>query len=91
MIHEMTEMMMIDMGQYAHGNQPVHHMIYLYNYAGEPWKTQKWAREVMRKLYNAGPDGYCGRRGSGADVGLVCDQCYGVVCRMSGNRPVCHR
>ena len=65
MIHEMTEMMMIDMGQYAHGNQPVHHMIYLYNYAGEPWKTQKWAREVMRKLYNAGPDGYCGDEDQG--------------------------
>lgn len=57
-IHEMAEMEMINMGQYAHGNQPIQHMIYLYNYAGEPWKTQKWARKVMDELYSSTPDGY---------------------------------
>jgi len=59
MIHEMREMQVMDMGQYAHGNQPIQHMVYLYNYAGEPWKTQYWAREIMDKLYSAAPDGYC--------------------------------
>ncbi|MCD7977618.1 MAG: glycoside hydrolase family 92 protein, partial [Tannerellaceae bacterium] len=53
------------MGQYAHGNQPIPHMIYLYNYAGEPWKTQYWAREVMRKMYSSGPDGYPGDEDQG--------------------------
>jgi predicted alpha-1,2-mannosidase len=64
-IHEMTEMVMINMGQYAHGNQPIQHMIYLYNYAGQPWKSQQWARTVMDKLYNSGPDGYCGDEDQG--------------------------
>lgn len=64
-IHEMAEMEMINMGQYAHGNQPIQHMIYLYNYAGEPWKTQKWAREVMDKLYSSTPDGYPGDEDQG--------------------------
>jgi len=64
-IHEMTEMAMANMGQYAHGNQPIQHMIYLYNYAGEPWKTQYHAREVMRKLYNASENGYPGDEDQG--------------------------
>ena len=64
-IHEMTEMAMINMGQYAHGNQPIQHMIYLYNYVGAPWKTQYWAREVMNKLYSSGPDGYPGDEDQG--------------------------
>ncbi|MBP1593471.1 MAG: alpha-mannosidase [Bacteroidetes bacterium] len=64
-IHEMAEMEMINMGQYAHGNQPIQHMIYLYNYAGSPWKTQYWAREVMQKLYNSTPDGYPGDEDQG--------------------------
>ncbi|MDR1557833.1 MAG: GH92 family glycosyl hydrolase [Tannerellaceae bacterium] len=64
-IHEMAEMVMIDMGQYAHGNQPIQHMIYLYNYAGEPWKSQKRVREVMDKLYNSTPDGYPGDEDQG--------------------------
>ena len=64
-IHEMTEMVMINMGQYAHGNQPIQHMIYLYNYAGQPWKSQQWARTAMDKLYNSGPDGYCGDEDQG--------------------------
>ena len=64
-IHEMTEMEMINMGQYAHGNQPIQHMIYLYSYAGTPWKTQYWAREVMNRLYSSGPDGYPGDEDQG--------------------------
>lgn len=64
-IHEMTEMVAGNMGQYAHGNQPVHHLIYLYNYARQPWKTQKWAREVMDRLYGPGPDGLCGDEDNG--------------------------
>lgn len=64
-IHEIREMQIANMGQYAHGNQPIQHMIYLYNYAGEPWKTQYWARETMNKLYKATPDGYCGDEDNG--------------------------
>jgi len=64
-IHEIREMQIAGMGQYAHGNQPIQHMIYLYNYAGEPWKTQYWVREAMRKLYKPTPDGYCGDEDNG--------------------------
>ena len=64
-IHEITEMQVADMGNYAHGNQPAQHMIYLYNWAGQPWKTQKWVREVMDRLYSAAPDGYCGDEDNG--------------------------
>ena len=65
MIHEMTEMVMMNMGQYAHGNQPIQHMVYLYNYAGQPWKSQYWAREVMKRMYNATEDGYPGDEDQG--------------------------
>lgn len=64
-IHEIREMQIANMGQYAHGNQPIQHMIYLYNYAGEPWKAQYWTREVMNRLYFATPDGYCGDEDNG--------------------------
>lgn len=64
-IHEIREMQIADMGQYAHGNQPIQHMIYLYNHAGEPWKAQYWAREVMDKMYMPTPDGYCGDEDNG--------------------------
>ena len=64
-IHEIREMQIMNMGNYAHGNQPVQHMIYLYGYSGQPWKTQYWIREVMDKLYNANPDGYCGDEDNG--------------------------
>lgn len=64
-IHEMREMQVMNMGQYAHGNQPIQHMIYLYNYAAEPWKAQYWVREVMDKLYSYSPDGYCGDEDNG--------------------------
>lgn len=64
-IHEITEMQVADMGNYAHGNQPAQHMIYLYNWAGQHEKTQKWVREVMNRLYSADPDGYCGDEDNG--------------------------
>jgi predicted alpha-1,2-mannosidase len=64
-IHEIREMQIANMGNYAHGNQPIQHMIYLYNYAGEPWKTQYHVRDVMDKLYNYTPDGYCGDEDNG--------------------------
>ncbi|REC80299.1 glycoside hydrolase family 92 protein [Chryseobacterium elymi] len=64
-IHEIREMQIMNMGQYAHGNQPIQHMIYLYNYAGAPYKTQYWTRQVMDKLYYAIPDGYCGDEDNG--------------------------
>ncbi len=64
-IHEIREMQIVGMGNYAHGNQPIQHMIYLYNYAGQPWKTQYRAREVMDKLYTPYPDGYCGDEDNG--------------------------
>ena len=64
-IHEIREMQIMNMGNYAHGNQPIQHMIYLYNYAGQPWKTQYWAREVMNRLYTPQADGYCGDEDNG--------------------------
>jgi len=65
MIHEMKEMVIAHMGQYAHGNQPIQHMIYLYSYAGQPWKTQQHIREVMDKLYNATEKGFPGDEDQG--------------------------
>ena len=64
-IHEIKEMQIMDMGNYAHGNQPIQHMLYLYNYAGEPWKAQYWIREVMDRMYAPIPDGYCGDEDNG--------------------------
>ena len=64
-IHEIREMQIMNMGQYAHGNQPIQHMLYMYNYSGQPWKAQYWIREVMDKLYTAAPDGYCGDEDNG--------------------------
>ncbi len=64
-IHEIREMQIMNMGNYAHGNQPAQHLIYLYNYAGEPWKAQYWVRETMEKMYRPTPDGYCGDEDNG--------------------------
>ena len=64
-IHEIREMQIANMGQYAHGNQPIQHMIYLYNYGGAPWKSQYWVRETMNRMYAATPDGYCGDEDNG--------------------------
>lgn len=64
-IHEIREMTVMNMGNYAHGNQPIQHMIYLYNYAKQPWKAQYWLRQVMDRLYTPTPDGYCGDEDNG--------------------------
>ncbi len=64
-IHEIREMQIANMGQYAHGNQPIQHMTYLYNYAGAPWKAQYWIRETMNRMYAPTPDGYCGDEDNG--------------------------
>jgi predicted alpha-1,2-mannosidase len=64
-IHEITEMLIADMGQYAHGNQPIQHAVYLYNWLNEPWKAQKHARNIMDKLYSSAPDGLCGDEDNG--------------------------
>lgn len=64
-IHEIREMQIMNMGNYAHGNQPIQHMIYLYNYSGQPWKAQYRAREIMDRLYSSAPDGYCGDEDNG--------------------------
>ena len=64
-IHEMTEMAAFKMGQYAQGNEPIHHLLYMYNYAGQPWKAQQHLREVMDKMYNAGENGYPGDEDEG--------------------------
>lgn len=64
-IHEIREMQIVDMGNYAHGNQPAQHIIYLYDWAGQPWKTQYQVRDVMDRLYSSAPDGYCGDEDNG--------------------------
>ena len=64
-IHEIREMQIMNMGNYAHGNQPIQHMIYMYDYAGQPWKAQYWLRQVMNKLYTPNADGYCGDEDNG--------------------------
>ena len=64
-IHEIREMTVMNMGNYAHGNQPIQHMIYLYNYGGEPWKAQHWVRETMNRMYTPQADGYCGDEDNG--------------------------
>ena len=64
-IHEIREMQIMGFGQYAHGNQPIQHMPYLYDWSGQPWKTQKWVNEIMRRLYKPTPDGYCGDEDNG--------------------------
>ena len=64
-IHEIREMQIMNMGNYAHGNQPIQHMIYLYDWALQPWKTQQHIREVMDRFYTSAPDGYCGDEDNG--------------------------
>jgi len=64
-IHEMTEMAAVDFGQYAHSNQPVHHVLYLYTCAGKPAKTQYWVRRVLNELHSAEPDGLAGDEDNG--------------------------
>jgi predicted alpha-1,2-mannosidase len=65
MIHEMNEMVAQGFGQYAHCNEPNHHVAYLYDYAGQPWKTQFRVRQVMSQLYQSTPDGLSGDEDTG--------------------------
>jgi len=85
-IHEIREMQIVNMGQYAHGNQPIQHMLYLYGYAGEPWKTQYHVRDAMNKLYMATPDGYCGDEDNGQTSAWYVFSAMGFypVCPASG-------
>jgi len=53
-------------GQYVHGNQPSHHVAYLYNYSGQPWKTQYWSRFICENIYRTGPGGLCGNEDMGS-------------------------
>lgn len=64
-IHEIREMQIMNFGNYAHGNQPIQHGPYIYSYLRQPWKTQYWVREIMKRLYSATPDGYCGDEDNG--------------------------
>lgn len=54
-------------GQYAHGNEPSHHVLYMYNYVGQPWKGARLLRQTMTELYRDDPDGLCGNE----DVGQM--------------------
>ena len=85
-IHEIREMQIAGMGNYAHGNQPVQHMIYLYNYAAQPWKAQYWVRQTMDRLYAATPDGYCGDEDNGQTSAWYVFSALGFypVCPASG-------
>ena len=85
-IHEIREMQIMGMGNYAHGNQPIQHMIYLYDWAGQPWKAQQRVREVMERFYNAAPDGYCGDEDNGQNSAWYVFSAMGFypVCPGSG-------
>jgi len=84
-IHEIREMQVMNMGNYAHGNQPIQHMIYLYNYSGEPWKAQSRLREVMTRFYWPTPDGYCGDEDNGQTSHGTCSARL-VLPGLSGKR-----
>lgn len=64
-IHEMSEMASAEFGQYAHSNQPVHHVLYLFAAAGQPWRTHYWVRRVLSELYSPEPDGFAGDEDNG--------------------------
>ena len=89
-IHEIREMQIMNMGNYAHGNQPVQHMLYLYDWCGQPWKAQKRIREVMDRMYTALPDGYCGDEDNGQTSAWYVFSALGFypVCPASGEYAV---
>jgi predicted alpha-1,2-mannosidase len=89
-IHEIREMQIINFGQYAHGNEPIQHMIYLYNWAGEPWKAQYWVRQVMDRLYHPTPDGYCGDEDNGQTSAWYLFSALGFypVCPVTGEQAI---
>ena len=81
---KMKEMELAGMGQYAHGNQPIQHMPYLYSYAGQPWKTQYWVRQIVERLYNSTERGYPGDEDQGRYVIMVYLELIRHLCRLSG-------
>ena len=85
-IHEITEMQVADMGNYAHGNQPSQHMLYLYNWTAHPEKGNAHIREVIDRLYSAAPDGYCGDEDNGQTSAWYVFSALGFypVCPASG-------
>lgn len=85
-IHEIREMQVMNMGNYAHGNQPIQHFIYLYDWCGQAWKAQARVREVMEKFYTAAPDGYCGDEDNGQTSAWYVFSAMGFypVCPASG-------
>lgn len=85
-IHEIVEMTVMGMGNYAHGNQPIQHMLYLYDWSGQPWKAQARIREVMKKFYTPLPDGYCGDEDNGQTSAWYVFSALGFypVCPASG-------
>jgi len=85
-IHEITEMQVADLGNYAHGNQPAQHMLYLYDWTSTPWKGQQHIRETMDRLYSAAPDGYCGDEDNGQTSAWYVFSALGFypVCPASG-------
>ena len=89
-IHEIREMQIMNFGQYAHGNQPIQHMIYLYNWGGEPWKAQYWTRQVMDRLYRPTPDGYCGDEDNGQTSAwyLFSSMGFYPVCPVTGEQVI---
>jgi len=89
-IHEMREMQTIGFGQYAHGNEPIQHMIYLYDWAGEPWKAQYWSRQVMDRLYLPTADGYCGDEDNGQTSAWYVFSALGIypVCPATGEMAI---
>ena len=87
-VHEIREMQVMNMGNYAHGNQPVQHALYLYDWCGQPWKTQKYVREVMDRFYSATPDGYCGDEDNGQTSAWYVFSSLGFY-RVSGFRGIC--
>lgn len=85
-IHEIREMQVMNMGNYAHGNQPIQHFMYLYDWCGQAWKAQSRVREVMEKFYTAAPDGYCGDEDNGQTSAWYVFSAMGFypVCPASG-------
>ena len=85
-IHEIREMQVMNMGNYAHGNQPIQHMLYLYDWSAQPWKTQKYVRDVMKRFYRAEPDCYCGDEDNGQTSAWYVFSAMGFypVCPASG-------
>ena len=85
-IHEISEMQTANMGNYAHGNQPSQHMLYLYGWTSEAWKGQMHIRETMDRLYGDAPDGYCGDEDNGQTSAWYIFSALGFypVCPASG-------